>query len=222
MVCRHTFSPIMIKDTLPYKNLAHGQCQVRSMVRDRPAMGTHMARKDLIWQWAARKFAGEDLQETIDWSNKAPYHGAKASHRYPCRTERGSICIRKNLPFEASWAGVIFELYNIALYPEFKAVIQKAYKGKIKKKDFILKMAYIEFKAVKRAEQFYKDVWLPWAMQKKLSTCPGEWSVGLPRACKAWIRCFDKQSDYPWKVYADFYENYLKAWAVADVEIRPA
>ena len=123
------------------KAIKHGELQVNEMLRDRPAMRKHLIKDDFIWKWAVRKFAGEDLSDTIDWNNRTPYHGAKASHIYPSKTDRGFISIGRKLSFETSWAGAIFELHNIAFCPEFKKVIHKAYKGQIKKKEFILKMA---------------------------------------------------------------------------------
>jgi hypothetical protein len=59
------------------------------------------------------------------------------------------------------------------------------------------------------------DVWKPWAEQKGLSTDPYEWNVGCPSKFEEWIKYFDKNSDYPWKTFSDFYDNHLKEWALA-------
>lgn len=195
--------------------LGHGELQVIRMLKDRPVMKTHLTRNDLIWKWVVRKFAGEDLPDTIDWDKRAPYGGAKASHLYPCKTERGRINIAKGLSFEASWAGAVFELFNISLCAEFKRVIKKAYEGRLNKREFTLKMAQIEFKAIKKAEKFYKDIWDPWRRKKGILSDPCEWNVGCPAKFKDWIKSFDKDCDYPWKIYFDFYDDHLEEWALA-------
>lgn len=199
---------------LSQKDLRHGALQVERMLKNRPAMAQHINKNDIIWRWAVKKFAGEDLSDTIDWDNRVPYHGANASHLYPCRTERGCINIAKGLSFEVSWAGAIYELHNIAFCSEFKRVVRKAHKGHLEKKEFILGMAKIEFKAIKKVEKFYKNIWEPWVMRKGLLTDPQEWSVGCPAKFEGWIKFFDKDSDYPWKVYSDFYDNHLEEWAL--------
>lgn len=205
----------MPKKKLSQKDIEHGERQVKKMLKDRPVMRGHLTKDDFIWKWVVKKFAGEGLVDTIDWKQEEPYHGSRASHGDPCRIERGFICIKKGLSFEESWAGVIFELHNISLYAEFNRTMKSAYQGQITKEDFILKMARTEFKAIKKTEKFYKDVWSVWAKQKDLSSDPGEWSVGCPAKFEEWIKYFDKSSDYPWKIYSDFYDNYLEEWVLA-------
>ena len=46
-------------------DLQRGEDQVRRMLRDRPAMAQYSSKAKVLYQWAARKFAGEDLQEEI-------------------------------------------------------------------------------------------------------------------------------------------------------------
>ena len=43
------------------ESLKHGEEQLRNMLRDRPAMAQFVSPQDKLWQWAVRKFAGEDL-----------------------------------------------------------------------------------------------------------------------------------------------------------------
>lgn len=199
--------------------LQHGELQVRSMLKDRPAMSRFITPHDIIWKYAVRKFAGEDLPDTIDWSHQAPYYGAEAGHVYPCRSERGHIRIKKisgPFAFEKLWARVIFEFHNMASYLRTKQVIRKADAGKLSRKAFIVEMAKTEFKAVLVTEKFYKNVWEDWAKKKGLWSCPYEWYVGIPKNFKDWIRYYDKKSIYPWKVYSDFYDNHLEKWALED------
>ena len=62
--------------------LAHGQEQVRRMLKDRPNMARHVDESDVLRKWAARKFAGEDLGVTIDWDPLEPRH-TLAQHSTP-------------------------------------------------------------------------------------------------------------------------------------------
>ncbi len=121
-----------------------------------------------------------------------------------------------NLAFEKLWARAVFELNNIANYLQFQRLIQSAYKKKINKKNFIVKMAKIEFMAVKKTQKFYKDIWRPWIVSKNFRACPGEWYIGTPLKFSDWIEQFDKNADFPWKIYAHFYENHLEKWALAN------
>ncbi|MBI3617040.1 MAG: hypothetical protein HY210_02340 [Candidatus Omnitrophica bacterium] len=169
-------------------DIRHGELQIKNMLKDRPVMAKHITKNDIIWKWVVRKFAGEDLEDTIDWNNAAPYYGAQADHIYPCSSERGFVRIAKKLSFEFSWARAIFELHNMAFCCGFKKLIYRAYKGKKKKKEFI----------------------------KGLATCPDEWYVGTPRFFREWIKHYGRNSEYPWRIYSDFYDNYLEEWALAD------
>lgn len=201
---------------LSRKALKYGELQVRKMIKDRPAMGEYISENDFVWKWAVRKFAGEDLLDSIDWNKKSPYYNSGCDHVYPSKLERGYIRVKKDsgLSFDRLWAMVIFELHNIASYKLFHKLIKATYKGQLNKRNFIIKMAEVEFKAVRKTEQFYKNVWEPWSNQKGLSTNPSDWYVGVPRNFKDWIKYFDKSSDYPWKIYSAFYDNHLEEWAL--------
>ena len=144
---------------LSQKDLRHGELQVKRMLKDRPVMAKYITKNDIIWQWAVRKFAGEDLSDTIDWDNKNPYQRAPSVMLHPCKSERGRIRIRKGLSFEVSWANAIYQLYSIAFSSSFKEAVKRAYKGSLSKQNFILRCAGIAFKSVKRTERFYKDIW---------------------------------------------------------------
>ncbi|HSV43442.1 MAG TPA: hypothetical protein VLJ10_02715 [Candidatus Bathyarchaeia archaeon] len=195
--------------------LVHGEVQVKKMLRDRPAMKEQMTNEDGIWKWAVKKFAGEDLSETIDWNEDAPYQEGLASHAYPCRSERGYIRVKEGLSFEQSWAGAVFELINIAYHDEFKRTIHAAYIGELARENFPVEMARIEFKAVKEAEKFYNATWKPWADNKGISSDPEKWSVGAPDCFEEWLDYFDKDGEYPWKIYYDFYDHHLEEWELA-------
>ena len=68
--------------TLKAEALEHGRQQVALMLRDRPAMSQFGSEADFLRDWAARKFAGEDLGSMIDWDNSPPLH-SDAEHIAP-------------------------------------------------------------------------------------------------------------------------------------------
>lgn len=88
------------------------------MLRDRSAMAKYITKNDIIWKWTVRKFAGEDLPDSIGWNNKKPYHNAPAVRVYPTKPERSFIRIKNvlNVSFDTMRARTIFELHNISLY----------------------------------------------------------------------------------------------------------
>src|SRR5262245_57989986 len=79
--------------------LQHGEEQVRKMLKDRPAMAKNIELGDALWRWAARKFAGEDLEDTIDW-DPTPPREASADHSVPWEERRGSIRVSKYAAFD--------------------------------------------------------------------------------------------------------------------------
>ena len=49
------------KEALTAAAIQHGEQQVRQMLRDRPAMAQFGEKAEVLYHWAERKFAGEDL-----------------------------------------------------------------------------------------------------------------------------------------------------------------
>ena len=60
------------KEPLTAAAIQHGEQQVRQMLRDRPAMAQFGEKAGVLYQWAARKFAGEDLHQEILWDASEP------------------------------------------------------------------------------------------------------------------------------------------------------
>ncbi len=102
--------------------LRHGRRQVAQMLHDRPAMAQFGPESEFLRQWAARKFAGEDLGTPIDWDPSPPQH-SDAEHLAPAGDEHAAILVaadyqsgpKQGRPraFEELWAGAIYELHNV-------------------------------------------------------------------------------------------------------------
>ena len=77
------------KSPLSPADLEHGRQQVGQMLADRPAMGQYGQRAAVLLEWAARKFAGEDLHQRIFWDAADPPPGASAENKPPAETTPG-------------------------------------------------------------------------------------------------------------------------------------
>ena len=197
--------------------LAHGQEQVRRMLKDRPNMAKYVDENDVLWKWAARKFAGEDLGVTIDWDPSEPRF-ALADHLSPDERRRGRIRVRRTLldeidkgrelTFGQLWSNAIYELHNINGVEDFKAITEAAAEGSIPKEQFVARMFSVEYRAEQETRAFFAHVYLPWAKQKR-----------LPRVDLSWWHCdrfesaertfldFADKTQYPWRPYAIWYTS---------------
>ncbi len=143
---------------LPAASLAHGEQQVRNMLRDRPAMAEHVMPGDQIWNWAVRKFAGEDLGALVDWNptEPAPFQGASGR---PAPDQHAQIMVSKvrhdspsgrEASFDELWQSAVFELYNVLTVDEHVKLEQLVADSKLSRDDFVLKAMASEDPAAER------------------------------------------------------------------------
>lgn len=180
------------KPPVDKKALAHGERQVRQMLKDRPAMGKHGEEAELLYQWAARKFAGEDLREQVNWNSTDPLPGFPCDHQPPVPGRPGFIRIHgkytqgtakgKERLFEELWHGAVFELNNITGVKDFRQVQADAVAGKISQEEFIAGMLNVESRAAEKTRAFYIRVFLPWAIEHGVKTHPRQWYVAIRSA----------------------------------------
>jgi tetratricopeptide (TPR) repeat protein len=170
------------KSQLSPADLEHGRQQVGQMLADRPAMGQYGQRAAVLLEWAARKFAGEDLHQRIFWDAVDPGFGRTADHTPPLDGEPGAIRVRakhsggsdkgKERPFETMWLEAVFELYNITNVEEFERLLADAKAGKVPRNWFATRAAEIEDRAGEMTRSFYIHVFLPWARKHGHATDP--------------------------------------------------
>ena len=106
------------KTQLTPADLKHGQEQVRQMLKDRPAMAQYGDEAGVLYSWAVRKFAGEDLGQRIFWDPADP-PDTSADHFSPTATSPGRVRVRgqykdgphagKERAGEEMWEGVVYE-----------------------------------------------------------------------------------------------------------------
>ena len=164
--------------------MEHGRRQVAQMLHDRPAMAEFEKDAGFLRDWAARKFAGEDFGELIDWDPSPPLH-SDAEHLAAGDGQHAAILVEAlytagpnaDMPrsFEELWAGAVYELHNVALSREFVRLNDQAEEGKVSKEAFVAGILKFELLAAQRTRAFYVRVFLPWAEKKKLPTNPSLW-----------------------------------------------
>lgn len=195
---------------LAAKTLERGREQVAEMLRDRPAMTEFGAEAECLRQWAARKFAGEDLGSPIDWDPSPPLH-SDAEHLVPADGENAAILVaavydsgpNRGQPreFEELWAGAVYELHNVAYAREFVRLNDEAERGTVSKRAFVAGIVKYELRAAQQTRAFYLQVFLPWAEKKKLPTQPALWFCDWWDTPAKVLRSSSVQS-YPWRPYA--------------------
>ncbi len=181
------------------------------MLHDRPAMAGHGKDAGVLRDWAARKFAGEDFGELIDWDDSSPLH-SDAEHLAPAGDEHAAILVeelytggpREGQPrsFEELWAGAIYELHNVNYAKEFVRLNDEAEEGTVSKEAFVAGILKYEVLAAQRTRAFYVRMFLPWAEKMKLKTEPSLWFCDWWDTPEGAIRNFTDRSAYPWRPYA--------------------
>jgi tetratricopeptide (TPR) repeat protein len=146
------------------KSLKHGRRQVEKMLRDRPAMAQYGEKAKILNDWAARKFAGEDLHEEIFWEAAMPAVYWTAEHRMPEPGTPGHIQIArtyndgpnkgKDRSFEELWRDAVFELNNITGVVEFTRLISLAGEGRIGRREFVVGIIANESRAEDKIRAF--------------------------------------------------------------------
>ncbi len=175
------------KKSISSADLAHGREQVARMLKDRPGMARYSETGSPLAEWAARKFAGEDLGRRIYWDSAEPPSFAFGENRV-LGGERGAIIrVSKNIcdgndkgnpqSFDELWSGAVFELYNIANHPEFCRIDYEASRGRLIRAEFVERVWECERRAAQKTRAFYIRVFLPWAKLKRVPSHPRAWNL---------------------------------------------
>lgn len=156
--------------------IAHGENQVRQMLKDRPAMAQHVQPGDKLWTWAVRKFAGEDTGELIDWDAQPPIVNSGSS-REQLGIANAAINIDPKLEnFEELWRIAVFELHNQLIMRELKNLRQRVELEQIDRDAYVSTILTLEIGTTQRTRAFYIDVYLDWFQKSTLqSTNPRSW-----------------------------------------------
>lgn len=224
---------------LPADAVAHGREQVKQMLADRSAMqtcpnGAHVTEADIVWRWAARKFAGEDSGFRIFWQSTPPkVADATAESDFPMR-DGATAFIRIHeaywkhlfkkvkLPFEELWFSAVFELFNQTTTPHYRQLYEKALNQEISKDQWITANTRLEYRALQRSRDFYKLIWEPWAKRKGFQPSTAIWWVRyLQPSYKGWISQYADRSKYPWDFWGSYYDEIVLYLLQTDQYVEP-
>jgi tetratricopeptide (TPR) repeat protein len=221
------------KTPLSAESLRHGERQVRQMLKDRKVMEDHGKLAEPLYQWAIRKFAGEDLGEEIFWNAADPIPRFNGCNNAPMGEKLGWIMVRetddegpdvgKKLSFEKAWSVAVFELYNIANAKEVDRLYLQGSSGEISKEQFAGKRTEIESRAAEKARSFYIHVFIPWAKQHRIPSDPQSWFLGTRCDPEAPILGHIDKTDTYWQEHERAYESLvaLAKTAKANAEVSP-
>jgi tetratricopeptide (TPR) repeat protein len=209
-------------------DLTHGRRQVEQLLKDRPEMARFVTPDDEIYQWAVRKFAGEDVPGRILWDRELPDQGW-ADHRTPTAAKPGRVRLRSALPlsswlmakrsfdFDELWSMLAFELHNLQSYQRFREVAESACEGNLTREGFVLEYTRLEFHALQRTRAWYLDCFRPWAKHEGVPTDGKNWRIDMPLTFKEFMEQYQDKSRYPWQPYLHYYDR-LQKWKPAPAE----
>lgn len=211
--------------------IRHGREQVERLLRDRPPMAQFAEQAAFLRDWAARKFAGEDVGEPVFWDSTPPTD-SDAEHIAPTPGKPGRIMIDLNYQygpqrgkprtFEELWSRAVFELHNIGLAEHFVRLHREAQQGKITKRQFVFEMWKHEEQTMQLSRAFYLNLFLPFAAREKLATDPESWFAFHWQAVSEEMLDRIDRAQYPWRPYARQYD-WQRFWALYQQgEIRRA
>jgi tetratricopeptide (TPR) repeat protein len=220
------------KNKLSGEEIEHGKRQVRQMLHDRPAMDEHGEKAAALIDWAARKFAGEDLRREIAWDATEPL-GFNSDNNASSNSPRIKIRIRKSYldgtnrgkpqSFEEMWYLAVFELYNITSAEDFNRLNEEAFQARLTRDAYVTAKVNCESRAAEKTRAFYICVFLPWAAKYRVPTNPQMWYIACRSDCKEnlMLTNVDKKSRY-WTNYEWDYDQMAVDALIEKGEAREA
>ncbi len=180
---------------LSAEDLRHGREMVEQMLKDRPVMGKFGKSADVLCQWAAHKFAGEDARERVFWDSSSTINTGSTAESI-ASSEDAPAFIRvqetytegplrgKTRGFEEMWSGAVHELYNMMLSKAMQELAARAGSGAMSKEQYVRDAVLCESRSAERVRSFYIHVFLPWAERQRFPTNPafGTWRNDRTRA----------------------------------------
>jgi|GEM_PF-6300366 hypothetical protein len=227
--CSKLIATATADEPLSPELLAHGVRQVENMVKDRPNMGAYatdtdirlVTRTDPFYDFAVRKFAGEDTKSPVFWDATQP--AEEAEHRGATDDEVGVIRVDRKInsgsagewrgrekAFEVLWSQAIFELNNISGSAAFLELHDRALNGTIEREAYIMDSAKSEHVAYLKTNKFFKERWVPWAIEVQLKPSTQRFLVAWNMESLSfddWISKYTDRKGYPWIPFGDFFDE---------------
>lgn len=211
--------------------LDHGDQQVETMLKDRPAMaqcltidGTikKITSDDAIWVAAAQAYDQKIVGSTIDWDPSPlklkPPIGAE--HSDPWQGRPALIRLRIDLPkdgrempasFEQLWSHCVFELFNVANDEQFLAIYQRALHGEISRQEWLDLNTRLEFTALVKLRNYFTETWKPWCDKNHVAYDPAIWLRGFsPNATyEEWFAAYIHSSSPYLPLWESYYDGQI-------------
>ncbi len=205
---------LMTDSELTIDSIHHGEAQVRAMLHDRPGMGEFIAQGDNLWNWAVRRFAGEETGQRIEWVARDP--APSDSRSTPARSDGGAFIQVRNLEnqerlsaaekFNRYWALVAFEFYNLSHgASDARALYTRT--QELARDEFVVAALEQEQTALQCSRMFFLKGFLPYAQAKHLAIDPACWHCFEFLSEDSEIRLQYFRSLPRWLYYANFYDQ---------------
>jgi len=197
--------------------IEHGKRQVAAMLRDRPVMARHVTEGDPVYNWATRKFAGEDFGDLIDWDPTDPFpFPSECTPKASAQRASIRISLQRNdghaYSFEQCWSMAVFELNNVVSLAGNKKMVDDVLHDRISRTDYIVAILDEEERSTQLTRAFYLKVFLPFLESRGIvDTSPTAWhchNFGSPGNRDA--RVFRWRRDRRWG-YNDVYYDLISA-----------
>jgi len=195
--------------------MEQGEKQLKAMLKDRPTMAEYSSPGDELWNWAARRFAGEGTGHQIEWNPADPGQADARCWRsqdgrtaaIQVRDLEESQALTPVEKFNRYWALVVFELYNLS-HGAGKNLdtLSEAREGKLTREEFIVAELDQEMVAVQCSRMFYLKMFMPYMQAKGMSTDPHWWYCFTFYLDDA-ARLKHYQSLPHWAFYSSFYDQ---------------
>jgi hypothetical protein len=195
----------------------HGDTQVASMLRDRPAMALLVARGDSLWEWTAARFDGLGTGFHVFWNPDSP-RSSTSDCKWPhVAGEVGYIRVAPvvgvddELAFQALWSRAVFELLNLEGWRGYAAVYREALDGKVSLEKWIERNTRVEHSTIDRMKEFYASTLEPWARRRNVGVRLGLWKVNHSSSYEEWIADYAR-SQYPRVPWGEYYEKSIRPY----------
>jgi len=142
--------------------ISFGQRQLEQMVEDRPDMKDTIPPDHPVWTWLADGFDGKRFGQRIFWNGNSPQSGRPAEHapqfgHYPAYI---SISGGSEISAVDKWTAAVFEMFNLE-GNDIADLTSEALKGVMNADEFANKCVEMEFAALIKTQDFFRDHPLP-------------------------------------------------------------
>lgn len=179
-------------------DIRFGERQVKRMLSDRPQMRRLIKKRDELWIWTARQYAGEFTGRRYNWQKNPDTSGSGvdqfgAWHNFDLEKNSGYVTVKKTREDgllatpEQMWAGVIYELFNVRNDSDFQEAWNDVLAHKLSKADYTACSTRLEYNALKELSRFYCSNWKAQAQKFDYESSSWYWFPDLPDTYEAWV-----------------------------------